>query len=356
MSATTLYACQVSWTNGTVTITHPRAKQPCIVDTTVANQAELTISQRDLLNKIRGNGIVELTMEEMKTLVMIRDKCQPVNNGNNIVQEAINNTIERNTNRLIAKHSPIVCSKETNDEIRNLNNKEYNLTTQLRSLEKFKDGLFQLDWDISVEQEKIATPKGWKWGFRIHLLRMGMVAPLRSHRVGPRFIQDPNAITGKMLAELFNHWNECGITYDTTKIDKEETERKLQKCWESIANEIRKLHTQFIGRIDSAAKTLARKEGELKVRKEAGEDITARDYHREEGIRDNAVRQAIKRAADELEWALDCARLYDEEENLADLFEGFRAAIRSEAAAFDARMEQKSMLNSRTYKGSEVNV
>jgi predicted protein tyrosine phosphatase len=66
-----------------------------------------------------------------------------------------------------------------------------------------------------------------------------------------------------------------------------------------------------------------------------------RDYEKVEASKDNNVRAILKQSAAALEAALTCARLFDEEENVADLFQGLRQAINSQVLSFNASMAQK---------------
>jgi hypothetical protein len=68
----------------------------------------------------------------------------------------------------------------------------------------------------------------------------------------------------------------------------------------------------------------------------------SRDYDKLNSIKDNNVRSIIKQSAAALEAALTCARLFDEEENVADLFEGLRQAINSQVLSFNASWHRRT--------------
>jgi type II secretory pathway component PulM len=102
------------------------------------------------------------------------------------------------------------------------------------------------------------------------------------------------------------------------------------------------IHTSFIKRLDAASERLEKARAELdEVAKETPDVVSQRDYEKLNTTKDNNVRSIIKQSAASLEAALTCARLFDEEENVADLFEGLRQAINSQVLSFNALMAQK---------------
>jgi type II secretory pathway component PulM len=88
---------------------------------------------------------------------------------------------------------------------------------------------------------------------------------------------------------------------------------------------------------------LQRARAELdQVSRETPDVVSQQDYDKLNAIKDNNVRAILKQSASALEAALTCARLFDEEENVADLFEGLRQAINSQVLSFNALMAQKN--------------
>jgi hypothetical protein len=88
---------------------------------------------------------------------------------------------------------------------------------------------------------------------------------------------------------------------------------------------------------------LQRARAELdQVSRETPDVVSQQDYDKLNAIKDNNVRAILKQSAAALEAALTCARLFDAEENVADLFEGLRQAINSQVLSFNALMASKN--------------
>jgi hypothetical protein len=74
------HTCTVTLTGRVVTVTAPNGKA-CSIDLIRARQLGLTLSQLDLLDKVRNAAgqTLDLTVADMKVLVALRDKQGPVN-------------------------------------------------------------------------------------------------------------------------------------------------------------------------------------------------------------------------------------------------------------------------------------
>jgi hypothetical protein len=151
------------------------------------------------------------------------------------------------------------------------------------------------------------------------------------------------SLDSSTVRELLAHWSnyptvECHII--------PYADRALKQIREIAAEKIRQrvveIHTSFIKRLDAASERLEKARAELdQVSRETPDVVSQRDYEKLNTIKDNNVRAILKQSAAALEAALTCARLFDEEENVADLFDGLRQAINSQVLSFNALMALK---------------
>jgi hypothetical protein len=315
----TTHVCTVTLVGRVVTVTAPNGKA-CSIDLIRARQLGLTLSQLDLLDKVRNAAgqTLDLTVPEMKVLVALRDKQGPVKQVQQRTVVATANGVDRRT-RMASNRQDEVSNVET--ELKRLE----------RAAKTLAGDVYMLIYDIpDALSESCPNPSGQLWpvGFRLN----------KSCWVLPQVSLDSSTVR-----ELLAHWSdhptvECHII--------PYAERALAQIREIAAEKIRQriveIHTSFIKRLDAASERLEKARAELdQVAQETPDVVSQRDYEKVDAARDNNVRAILKQSAAALEAALACARLFDEQENVADLFEGLRQAINSQVLSFNALMAQK---------------
>lgn len=97
------------------------------------------------------------------------------------------------------------------------------------------------------------------------------------------------------------------------------------------------IHGSLVQRIASAAQFLADGQAAMEADRKRGEEVTSRRQEALADRYDGRMRSALQVAAERLEVAIRFAEMYDHREQVSDLLDGLRSAIRSEAAAFNAR-------------------
>jgi len=107
-----------------------------------------------------------------------------------------------------------------------------------------------------------------------------------------------------------------------------------QECLREMLVEI---HGSLVQRIASAAQFLADGQAAMEADRKRGEEVTSRRQEALADRYDGRMRSALQVAAERLEVAIRFAEMYDHREQVSDLLDGLRSAIRSEAAAFNAR-------------------
>jgi hypothetical protein len=315
----TTHVCTVTLAGRVVTVTAPNGKA-CSIDLIRARQLGLTLSQLDLLDKARNAAgqTLDLTVPEMKVLVALRDKQGAVSQVQQRTVVATANGVDQRT-RVVGNGQGEVGKAETD----------------LKRLEKaartLQGDVYMLIYDIpDALSEVCPNPSGHLWPVGFRLNKSCWVLPQAS-------------LDSPTVRELLAHWSnyptvECHII--------PYAERALAQIREIAAEKIRsrivEIHTSFIKRLDAASERLEKARTELdEVSRETPEVVSQRDYDKVEATRDNNVRSIIKQSAASLEAALTCARLFDAEENVEDLFEGLRQAINSQVLSFNASMAQK---------------
>lgn len=120
------------------------------------------------------------------------------------------------------------------------------------------------------------------------------------------------------------------VEFWVEKYHPEEVEKALQRARNALHNHLIDVHTSLIERIAGASDRL--REAQEKLPPEA----TEQERKRPQEAHYSALRGALRDATEAFRAALLAAEAFDERENLSDLFEGVRAAIRAEALAANA--------------------
>jgi hypothetical protein len=316
----TVHTCTVTLNGRVVNITAPNGRT-CEIDLIRARQLGLTLSQLDLLDKARNAAgqTLDLTVAEMKVLVALRDKQGAVNQVQQRTVHATASGVDRQT-RVVGNGQGEVSKAEAD----------------LKRLEKaaktLQGDVYMLIYDIpDILNESCPNPSGQLWPVGFRLNKSCWVLPQAS-------------LDSSTVRELLAHWAdhptvECHII--------PYADRAMAQIRDIAAEKIRQriveIHTSFIKRLDAASERLEKARAELdQVAKETPDVVSQRDYDKVEATRDSNVRAILKQSAKSLEAALTCARLFDEEENVADLFEGLRQAINSQVLSFNALMASKN--------------
>jgi hypothetical protein len=315
----TTHTCTVTLNGRVVTVTAPNGKA-CSIDLIRARQLGLTLSQLDLLDKTRNAAgqTFDLTVADMKVLVQMRDRQGAVKQVQQRTVVATANGVDQRT-RVVGNGQGEVSKAEAD----------------LKRLEKaartLQGDVYMLIYDIpDALSESCPNPSGQLWPVGFRLNKSCWVLPQAS-------------LDSSTVRELLAHWSnhptvECHII--------PYADRALAQIREIAAEKIRQrvveIHTSFITRLDAASERLEKARAELdEVAKETPDVVSSRDYEKVEASKDNNVRSIIKQSAAALEASLTCARLFDEEENVADLLQGLRQAINSQVLSFNALMAQK---------------
>jgi hypothetical protein len=315
----TTHTCTVTLEGRAVTVTAPNGKT-CKIDLIRARQLGLTLSQLDLLDKVRNAAgqTLDLTVADMKVLVALRGKQGAVKQVQQRTVHATASGVDRQT-RVVGNGQGEVSRAEAD----------------LKRLEKaartLQGDVYMLIYDIpDALSESCPNPSGQLWPVGFRLNKSCWVLPQAS-------------LDSSTVRELLAHWSnhptvECHII--------PYADRALKQIREIAAEKIRQrvveIHTSFIKRLD-ASERLQKARAELdEVARETPDVVSQHDYDRLNTTRDNNVRAILKQSAAALEAALTCARLFDEEENVADLFEGLRQAINSQVLSFNALMASKN--------------
>jgi hypothetical protein len=316
----TTHTCTVTLNGRVVTVTAPNGRT-CEIDLIRARQLGLTLSQLDLLDKTRNAAgqTLDLTIPEMKVLVTLRDKQGPVKQIQRRTVHATANGVDQRT-RVVSNGQGEVGKAETD------------LKRLERAAKTLAGDVYMLIYDIpDALSEVCPNPSGQLWPVGFRLNKSCWVLPQAS-------------LDSSTVRELLAHWSnypgvECHII--------PYAERALKQIREIAAEKIRQrvveIHTSFITRLDAASERLQRARAELdQVSRETPDVVSQQDYDRLNAIKDNNVRAILKQSAASLEAAITCARLFDEEENVADLFQGLRQAINSQVLSFNALMASKN--------------
>lgn len=191
-----------------------------------------------------------------------------------------------------------------------------------------------LDYDIpDVLNTDCPNPSGLLWCFGFRHSDSVWVLPERCFDSGP-------------VRELLDHWrNFPAVEFNISPFDPECMQQMRDRAVRKLREEITRVHTALITRLDKANKKYHRVVEEMnKLAAEAeAAGLTNGDkaQSRIDSRHDNDVRRAIRESAEALDYCVKCAEQFDETERVADLLEGLRSAVESERKSFDARMQLK---------------
>ena len=184
---------------------------------------------------------------------------------------------------------------------------------------KCTEKLYQFGYDITGR--KVPNPAAILHGIGlIHLLESGWIARESDLRLPE-------------MQDLIQYWDTEGIDYDIIPQGEEARTILLTKAQQRLDKRIRQLHTSLIQRIASANDRY-----EEAMHQEA---ITPNEAEQADSYRDNTIRSILKGCGEALNASISCAEKFDTTMEVQDLLDALRAAIQSEAQAFNALMLRK---------------
>jgi hypothetical protein len=164
----------------------------------------------------------------------------------------------------------------------------------------------------------------WNYGFRLNL--SCWVLPERG-------------LNSHDVKELIALWKSHGLETHVIQYSKEAMGQIREIARTKLREEIVRVHQSLIERIGNASDRYKEAEKELLSR---ATPATAADFERLEALRIGNVRGALTAAGQALEASVNCARMFDEEENVKDLLKGLRAAVASEKASLAFLLENRT--------------
>jgi hypothetical protein len=162
----------------------------------------------------------------------------------------------------------------------------------------------------------------WHYGFRLN--KSCWVLPTEN-------------LSAPAVVELLDHWATFeNVEAYTLHVDQRDMKLMKKKANERLTEEIVRSHTALINRIANASDNMARAAEKIESEMTEGTDQRTEAEKNVLRLRDQAVKAAIRDAAEDLRAAIECAQTFDETENVRELLRGLRAAVDAEAKAFNA--------------------
>jgi hypothetical protein len=247
------------------------------------------------------------------------------------------------SNRTAAKTAARIESRQSRGSIMPSNDTvdsmEQRVQTLKRTVEESGKEYVDLSYDIPTSKNsEVGNPSRmlWKYGFRRQLSCWTMP----KHNLEAPEIKD-------LIAE----YEAQGITVDVIVFAEHQMEVVRKIAARKLDEQVRDIHTSLINAIITADEAL-KKAQEKEAAEKAGtseEDTESKSAVVTVARRNQRVRSSLRKAVEDFQNAVHCAELFDQSENLADLFAGIRSAIMAAREAFNAQMrEQGSMLLAET--------
>lgn len=142
-----------------------------------------------------------------------------------------------------------------------------------------------------------------------------------------------------VITDMIAHWKQFGVKTRCIPFDQSAMGDIRALALENLRARIVEVHTSLIERIQNAA---SRYEEAVKEFDKRATPATAADHERVEMSRIANIRGSLYNSEQGLETAIECAKLFDEEENVQDLLRGLRAAILSEKASLAYLLENRT--------------
>lgn len=193
-----------------------------------------------------------------------------------------------------------------------------------------KEDFVELSYDIDeIKKESCPNPSA-----KLH--RSGFCF----RRQYSLWVLPKSKLSDPVIVELTRHWDKKSINYDVFTLAKEENEKVRRLAARKLHEFLVRCHTSLITRIANADQALADLH---KQAKELEKPLTAKECHHAEQARLSKIRAAINDVTKDFAGAVKLAETYELTECVEDLKEGLRAAIRAEAAAFNAVARERGM-------------
>lgn len=144
------------------------------------------------------------------------------------------------------------------------------------------------------------------------------------------------------MQKLISHWRDHGIKVRLVRYHPEDRNEVRRIVYEELCEEVQRLHQAFITKLFNASDRLKKLESEMDLKEASGGVVSRKDRDDAQSTRDNSIRATIKRAGEELNAAIESAKLFDAFEKISDLLDGFRKVIKAETSTFNAEMARKS--------------
>lgn len=198
------------------------------------------------------------------------------------------------------------------------NTEEQRINCLQTGLDRVRTGkLIVFHYDIRDEKRReCPNPSGWLWRHAFRWTESVWV-------ITEQEIKHPK------IQDLFALWDEHKIKHYIVPQDESQKQLLIKIAQDNLTEEIRRVHQSFINRLLSADE----KYRELvAAREDAADKGMQGDASKEDLDRKhaNTVRAIVREVGEDLNNAIKCAELYDQEENVQDLLVGLREAISAE--------------------------
>lgn len=363
------YACRVMYTPTTLTVTTPGGKV-CEINRQNVRHDDLPGLEQTLLSTMTRQSIRvgpvytrDFTVAELALLASIRDKTTPVAvPAAPVVQtpppppapvsiepstpiNATAQTVINRTNRIQAEGTGNrKRNRRTKAEIENARElPEANELERLQRACKTLEGgeLVALTYDIpDCLKRECPNPSWLLWFFGFRFNKSCWYLPRAS-------------LETRCMKNLLSQWAQYpntsttdepnGVECDIIRQHPEEMAKIRKIARNRLERRIREIHTSLITRLDDADKRLQEAQKAHEQSRLNNTPPTTQEEARAILQRDGSVRNTIRSASDDLDAAISCASLFDDSEEIKDLLNGLRHAIRSHKNAQNAILEARGV-------------
>jgi len=312
-----------------------RGKRELILDLAKVDKVELTDPQNGVLDVFMdaGRGVrwgtpyaVETTPDQLKTLVSVKDLSEGATEAPAPktraprpapIDKVTTETVVAGTRRVTRTPERRPTADPAASEAARVEQAE-------AVIARLNEPQWMLQYDIPDSAEE-GNPSWLMW-------KAGFFRLTKSVWVGSE-----SCTKSPLIETLMSTYRQKGIRAYLIPFAESANAQLRALAQECLREMLVEIHGSLVQRIASAAQFLADGQAAMEADRKRGEEVTSRRQEALADRYDGRMRSALQVAAERLEVAIRFAEMYDHREQVSDLLDGLRSAIRSEAAAFNTR-------------------
>lgn len=362
------FNCFLMRKGSTLTVQSPSREKTITLSLNLVNMPRepLTDEEHGLMDRMTDGLLdniedrMELTVNEMQSIVAIKRKSEAPVQVVNPVAEVKTTALEETNNR-IYNHT---TGKTLATTLGGVNQTERKILGLQKVTDIYSGNFWQMEYDIPTVLQKLGAKKGgvdnpsdWFWMHGMRLTKSCWVFPESSFNneevrkwmdesrekkhVSTKLIpvRLPNGQIGRQEITVVKK-----VTITVIKYDRDQVATLKEKAATQLRETLVEYHTGLIENVANADAALQKSIDEINEKISKNElEIFAGNASKEEetDYRNNTVRKHLANSIERLEMLVKSAEMFDLTGDTKDLFDAFRQSIITEATIFNEMAEAR---------------